>query len=71
MDNNSKQGFAVASFVLALIGLFAFGFVLGPLAIIFGIISVERGLGKAGLIIGIIDLFLLLALWSFIFGAFL
>ena len=50
-----KQGLAIASLVLSIVGFWIFGIILGTLAIIMGAISWERGLGKAGLIIGIVD----------------
>ncbi len=51
-----KQGLAVTSFVLSLLGLFFAGLIFGILAIVFGSLSWERGLGKAGLFIGIFDI---------------
>jgi len=63
--NNSKKGFGIASFVLSLIGLFLFGLPLGILAVIFGAISwSESGLGRAGLIIGVIDIASVLLFYS-------
>ena len=50
-----KQGLAITSFVLSIVGFWIFGIVLGIIAIITGALSWEKGLGKAGLIIGIID----------------
>jgi hypothetical protein len=55
-----RQGFAITSFVLALVGLLVFGLPLGILAIIFGALSFERGLGKAGMFIGIFDVVMVL-----------
>jgi hypothetical protein len=59
---------AVAGFVCALIGIFLFNFILGPLGIIFGGIGLSRsrggapnrGLAIAGIVIGIIDVILFL-----------
>ena len=57
MENQkNNNGFAIASLVLGIIGFFIFGFILGGLAIIFGAISWNKGLGKAGVILGIIDI---------------
>jgi hypothetical protein len=50
-----KSGLAIASFVVSVIGFWIFGIILGIIAIILGALSIEKGLGKAGLVIGIID----------------
>jgi hypothetical protein len=56
-QHNSKKGFAIASFVLSLVGLLMFGLPLGIIAVIFGGISWnENGLAKAGTIIGAFDI---------------
>ena len=65
MDNN-KNGFAVASFVISIVGLIIFGIPLGILAIIFGVMSFDNNLGKAGTIIGIFDIvamILIMLIW--------
>lgn len=53
------NGFGIASLVCGIVGLFLFSIVLGPLAIIFGGVALNRrektkGLGIAGLVLGII-----------------
>ena len=59
------SGLAIASLVLGVIGIFAFGIILGPLAIIFGAIGISQASRKrrrgvsmaiAGLVLGIIDI---------------
>lgn len=77
------SGLAVTSFVLSLVGLFLFAGLLGPLAIIFGAISLSsisqdpriggKGLAIAGLVIGIVETVICLVLvyffWAFILAA--
>ena len=62
-DERPKNGMAVASFVCGVIGIFAFGVILGTLAIVFGVIGIGRasregkplrGLAIAGLVLGIV-----------------
>jgi len=52
------KGYGIASLILAIIGIFVGGIILGPIAIILGIMGRKRddskGLATAGLIIGII-----------------
>jgi hypothetical protein len=65
----SAMGFAIASIVCGVIGLFIFGYILGLLAIIFGGIALRRirmnpdqpgrGLAVAGMVLGLIDVILL------------
>lgn len=58
-SSGGGNGFSIASLVLGILGLFRYGWLLGPLAIIFGIIGLNRegrGMAIAGLILGIIDL---------------
>lgn len=59
----TTNGMAVAGFVCGVVGLFLFGIVLGPLAIIFSAIGLSksnkegrplRGLAIAGLVLGIV-----------------
>jgi hypothetical protein len=60
-SSGGGSGFSIASLVLGIIGLFRYGWLLGPLAIIFGIIGLNRdgrGMAIAGLILGIVDLIL-------------
>ncbi|MDR0830714.1 MAG: FHA domain-containing protein [Prevotellaceae bacterium] len=57
---NTGSGFGITALCTGIVGLFAFGLILGVLAIIFGALSIKRiekrkGLGIAGLILGIID----------------
>jgi hypothetical protein len=63
------MGFAIASIVCGIAGLFIFGYILGILAIIFGGIALRRirnnpgtpgrGLAVAGMVLGLIDVILL------------
>ena len=61
-SSDSAHGFAVASFVLGLIGVLVWGFLFGVLAVIFGAIALSKmdkgdrgyGLAIAGLILGIV-----------------
>ena len=59
-QENGKEGFAIASLVLGILGVFSSSFGLASvLAIIFGALgrkSKKQGLAKAGLILGIIGL---------------
>ncbi len=79
-QNATTDGFAIAGFVTGVVGLFAFGIILGILAIVFSGISLKRirrdpdlkkgrGLAIAGLILGIVAtvlwLFLILLAISF------
>jgi len=59
----TTNGMAVAGFVCGIVGLFVFGIVLGPLAIVFSAIGLSksnkegrplRGLAIAGLVLGIV-----------------
>lgn len=62
-DNN---GLAIAALVCGVVGLFLFQVVLGPLAVIFGGIGLNRanrgarrrGMALAGIILGVIDIIL-------------
>ncbi len=76
---NEKKGLAIASLILGIIGIFVFGFILGPLAIIFGIVAVSkakkqpkvyagRGLAIAGIVLGAIALVLSIV-WFVVIGA--
>jgi hypothetical protein len=66
--STQRNGLAVAGFVCALVGIFLFNFVLGPLGIIFGWIGLHRanngapnrGLAIASVVIGIVDVALFL-----------
>jgi hypothetical protein len=65
-----RNGIAVAGFVCAVIGIFLFNIILGPLGIIFGGVGLSRardgapnrGMAIAGVIIGILDVVLFLVL---------
>jgi hypothetical protein len=72
---NRSNGLAVAALVCGIVGLLCFGFILGPLAIIFGGVGMSRanqgadhkGLAVAGLVLGIVDvafLVLFIAVWG-------
>lgn len=64
-SNGGGNGFSIASLVLGILGLFRYGLLLGPLAIIFGIIGLNRegrGMALAGLILGIIDILIWLVI---------
>ena len=61
----------IVSFITSLVGLFVFGYILGTVAIVTGIISIasaetedNSGLSIAGLALGIIDVVLLFILQS-------
>ena len=54
METKNK-GFAITSLVLSLVGLFLFAVPMGILSIIFGGLGWKHGMGKAGVILGIID----------------
>ena len=69
MSNGVGNGFSIASLVLGILGLFRYGWLLGPLAIIFGIIGLNRegrGMALAGLILGILDIIIWLLIVLFI-----
>ena len=69
MSNGGGNGFSIASLVLGILGLFRYGWLLGPLAIIFGIIGLNRegrGMALAGLILGILDIIIWLLIVLFI-----
>ncbi len=62
--------YGILSLIFAIIGIFFFGIILGPIAIILGVIGRKKddskGLATAGLIIGIIVT--ILAIIGLIFG---
>ena len=69
MSNGGGNGFSIASLVLGILGLFRYGWLLGPLAIIFGIIGLNRegrGMALAGIILGILDIIIWLLIVLFI-----
>ena len=55
-NDNTLNGFGVAGFVLSIISLFFFPILFGVLAIIFGGLNYDNGLGKASVIIAIISM---------------
>jgi hypothetical protein len=67
---NTSNGLAIAALVCGIVGLLCLGFVLGPLAIIFGGIGLSKanqgaehkGLATAGLVLGIVDVVMQVAL---------
>ena len=76
--SSDADGMAVASFLLGLPGLLVLNFVLGPAAIVLGLVALSRGTtrrGRAllGVLLGIADLVILVGLtvadhgviWSF------
>jgi len=62
--DKETNGLAIASFICSIIAWFIFGLPLGILAVVFGAISLSkqayRGLGIAGLIIGLFDIIIVL-----------
>ncbi|WP_062645023.1 DUF4190 domain-containing protein [Streptomyces maremycinicus] len=59
------NGLAIASLCCGIVGLFVLNIVLGPLAIVFGVVSRRQasvangaGMAKAGIILGIVDVVL-------------
>jgi len=60
MNEHKNQGLAITSLVSGIAGFFIFGIILGIVAIITGALSWESKMGKAGCIIGIIDVVALL-----------
>jgi hypothetical protein len=60
-SGDGGMGFSIAALVLGIIGLFVLPWLLGPLAIIFGALGLNRGgrgMAIAGLVLGVIDLVL-------------
>lgn len=55
MNEKKLDTLSIISLVCSIAGFFIFGIYLGIVAIITGIISFERKLGKAGFIVGLID----------------
>lgn len=75
---SDADGMAVASFLLGLPGLLVLNFVLGPAAIVLGLVALSRGTGRRGrallgILLGVADLAILVGLtvadhgviWSF------
>ena len=63
METKTTNSWAIVSFVCSIVGLFAFGILLGPLAIIFGNKAMKTmkedengiGLAEAGKVIGWVE----------------
>ncbi|CAL9342804.1 hypothetical protein SUDANB58_00302 [Streptomyces sp. enrichment culture] len=65
------NGLAIASLVCGIIGLFLFNVVLGPIAIVLGVVGMRQaparggaGMAKAGIVLGVVDLVLFLVLMA-------
>ncbi|MGR8011882.1 DUF4190 domain-containing protein [Streptomyces hypolithicus] len=66
---SGTNGLAIAGLVCGIIGLIFFNIILGPLAIIFGVIGLKQagakggaGLAKAAIALGIVDLVIFVVL---------
>nr|WSW68580.1 DUF4190 domain-containing protein [Streptomyces sp. NBC_00995] len=66
---SGTNGFAVASLICGIIGLLFFGIVLGPVAIVLGVVGLRQlsakggtGMAKAGLVLGVIDLLIVVVM---------
>lgn len=63
METKTTNSWAIVSFVCSIVGLFAFGILLGPLAIVFGNKAIKTmkenengmGLAEAGKVIGWVE----------------
>lgn len=63
METKTTNSWAIVSFVCSIVGLFAFGILLGPLAIVFGNKALKtmkenengKGLAEAGKVIGLVE----------------
>ena len=68
--NRGGNGLAIAALVCGLVGLLAFPIILGPLALVFGLIALNkakqgagnRGMAIAGIVLGVIDIALFVIL---------
>ncbi len=68
------NGFAVAGLILAIVGIFVFDIILGPLGIIFGALGWSRanrgdsgkGIAIAAVVVGVIDVLLFVVLVAFV-----
>jgi hypothetical protein len=78
MQQQGANGMAIASLVCSLVGLLIAGFILGPLAIIFGALGIGKankmggkgkGMAIAGLIIGCVDVLLIIVILAMFSGA--
>ncbi|OON77318.1 DUF4190 domain-containing protein [Streptomyces tsukubensis] len=67
-SRSGASGLAIASLVCGIVGLFFLSIVLGPLAIIFGGVTLRQrrgggaGMAKAGLVLGVVDVVLFVVL---------
>ena len=61
MENQNKKTLGLISVICAGIAWFAFGIVLGIVAIVTGALSFNTTTGKIGLIVGVIEILMLLA----------
>ncbi|WP_285568149.1 DUF4190 domain-containing protein [Streptomyces sp. RTGN2] len=66
---SGTNGFAVASLICGIVGLLFFGIILGPVAIVLGVVALRQqaakggtGMAKAGLVLGVIDLLIVVVL---------
>ncbi|MFJ4831843.1 DUF4190 domain-containing protein [Streptomyces sp. NPDC088747] len=62
-SGSRTNGLAIASLVCGIIGVFLFNVILGPLAIVLGVVGMRQagvkgggGMAKAGVILGVVDL---------------
>ncbi|MGD9483414.1 DUF4190 domain-containing protein [Streptomyces sp. TRM70308] len=56
-SRSTGNGMAIASLVVGVISLFVFSIVLGPIAVILGVVAHQRaasGMAKAGIVLGVI-----------------
>ncbi|WP_222193066.1 DUF4190 domain-containing protein [Modestobacter italicus] len=68
--NRSSNGLAIAALVCGLVGLVFFSIILGPLALIFGLVALNkakhgaahRGMAIAGTVLGLVDIVLFVVL---------
>ncbi|MEU6918961.1 DUF4190 domain-containing protein [Streptomyces olindensis] len=74
-SGSRTNGLAIASLCCGIVGLFILNIVLGPLAIVFGVIARRQaavrngaGMAKAGIILGIVDVVLWLVLFAIAAG---
>lgn len=66
--NRGGNGLAIAALVCGIVGLFVFAIILGPLALILGLVALNkakrgaghRGLAIAGVVLGVVDIALFL-----------
>ncbi|MFF3844267.1 DUF4190 domain-containing protein [Streptomyces sp. NPDC002328] len=68
-SGSRTNGMAIASLCCGIVGLFLLNIVLGPLAIVFGAVSLRgagarngAGMAKAGIVLGIVDIVLWLVM---------